>query len=697
MKTMVTVVALMAVLFAARWAYAAAIEPADASAAQAWVADAIERAAAGPFSFVYGGKPSAELLPGWKVQREMKDGQFRIAWTCPDTGLEVRLEGAALADSPTVEWVVYLKNTGASDTPILEDIQALDVVVPTTNGDPTLHYAKGATCSIEDYRPMTRVLNKGGRTHLQPNGGRSSSDFMPFFNLEQPGAKGLIVGVGWSGEWAVDFERDKGGANVRARCGMAHTHLTLHPGEEIRTPRIAVLFYEGGSWQRGQNLLRSYVLAHHRPTVSGKPFDMPALNGNWGGTSAEHHLENIREIVNHDLPFEYYWIDAEWFGHGKWHQTAGDWTAKADLYPQGFKPLADALHASGRKLLLWFEPERVCEGTPWYTERQEWLLDVPKERRHYCWGASQADPDWVSWESSRNQIRENDRLFNLGIPEARAFLTDYMSAKIDAFGLDCFRHDANIAPLEFWLAADAPDRQGMTEIRWVEGLYAFWDGLLERHPNLIIDNCASGGRRIDLESMSRSTPFWRTDYPANATVKQCHTFGVSFWAPLNATGNVNPRTADAYEFRSSWSSSLAFGLFGNGDAAQAESSQGAAELDKAKTALQQYRSLQKYFLGDYYALTEYSQAEDAWMAWQLHRGDLNEGIVQVFRRAKSVCNAGALALQGLDPKATYTVENLDTHETQTATGEDLATKGLSVSLSERPSSALFVYRMAADK
>ncbi len=41
----------------------------------------------------------------------------------------------------------------------------------------------------------------------------------------------------------------------------------------------------------------------------------------------------------------------------------------------------------------------------------------------------------------------------------------------------------------------------MTEIRYVEGHYAMWDELRARHPGLWIDNCASGGRRIDLETL----------------------------------------------------------------------------------------------------------------------------------------------------------------------------------------------------
>ena len=674
--------------------FAALPLPAEMTEAREWAEARWLDPAKAPFSFVYDGKPSAELLgassgPEKKVLANGAVQESRV-YSVGDAGLQVRVESVICPDFPVLEYVVYLKNTGAADTPIIEQFQALDMTAPVTLKDPVLYYAKGATCSMEDYRPMQRVLNKGGRTHLEPGGGRSSSDFLPFFNLVPKAEGGMVLALGWSGEWAADFAREHPD-EVHVRAGMALTHLRLHPGEEIRTPRIAVLLYQGER-MRGQNLLRGFILAHHRPTVNGKAFDMPMFNGNWGGTRAEDHLKNIQAIANYDLPFDYYWIDAEWFGTGRWHQTAGDWRVKQDLYPEGFKPLSDSLHQSGRKLLLWFEPERVCEGTPWYTEHAPWLLDIPKERRAYNWGASQAEPDWVRWESLRNQIKENDRLFNLALPEARAFLTDFISSKIDEFGLDCFRHDANIAPLEFWRAADAPDRQGITEIRWIEGLYAFWDALLERHPGLIIDNCASGGRRVDLESIGRSTPFWRTDYAGNVTGKQCHTYGISFWVPLNATGGVNPARDGAYAWRSSISSSIAFGLFGNGDAAQALSVPADFPAEAARKLLLEYRSLQKYYLGDYYPLTEYSQAEDAWIAWQFDRPDLGEGMAQVFRRPGSICESGRIRLHGLDPETSYAVTNVDTQNTQSMRGGELSATGFSLSLNEAPASAILTYK-----
>jgi hypothetical protein len=60
----------------------------------------------------------------------------------------------------------------------------------------------------------------------------------------------------------------------------------------------------------------------------------------------------------------------------------------------------------------------------------------------------------VKSESLRNQIKEHDRLFNLALPEARHFLTDFLSARVTEFGLDCYRHEANGQALwvlwQFW-------------------------------------------------------------------------------------------------------------------------------------------------------------------------------------------------------------------------------------------------------
>ncbi len=655
-----------------------------------------------PFSFIYGGKPSADLLPGWKceiktVTANTMTEQREITYTDPATGLVVRSVVSIFKDFPAVEWTMYFKNTGGVDTPILQDIQALDATLSSSDGDPIIHYAKGATCSVNDFMPITRTLGKHGHLHLEPGGGRSSSEFLPFFNMEVKG-EGAIMAIGWSGEWAASFDHPEEGAHFQARAGMALTHLKLHPGEEIRTPKILMLFWQGER-RRGNNLLRQFILAHHRPMVGGKPVVVPITNINWGATAAADHLENIRQIIAHELPMDYYWIDAGWFGNGPWWKNVGNWQVNKDLYPDGFKPISDLLHSAGRKLLIWFEPERVCEGTPWYTQHSQWLLEVPKDKRVFRgfggkgdWDIPESDPRWVPTESARNQMQENDRLFNLAIPEAREFLTNFISGKIDEFGLDCFRNDSNIAPLEFWRAADTPDRQGITEIRWIEGFYAFWDELRRRHPNLMIDDCASGGRRIDLETIGRSTALSRTDFVGHILANQCHTYGLLQWVPLNTTIIGNLSSNNDYQIRSGMTSGLAYGLFGFGDNPQGKTDYQTFPFADVKRSLEQYRPIREYFYGDYYPLTEYTQATEAWMAYQLDLPDKHEGLVVVLKRSLSDYTRATFPLRALEANAVYEIVNLDTNQTQTVTGRELMDKGLETRLLKKPDSALLHYR-----
>ncbi|MCZ7640381.1 MAG: alpha-galactosidase [Verrucomicrobia bacterium] len=626
-------------------------------------ADAAE---ANPFglSFQLGQTPSTNLLPTWtRSLRASADaaGLLRreVTYADPATGLQVRLETVAFGDFPAIEWVAHFRNQGTADTPLLENLLALDTALPLPPSPATtLHWAKGGVASFDDFAPQLTVLKPGTNLRLQPGGGRSSSQVLPFFNVEGPGG-GIVTAIGWTGEWAADFSADAQGT-VSLKTGLAKTRLVLKPGEEVRTPRMLLLFYQGDRW-RGQNLLRRFLLAHHRPTVHGRPMTPPITCGNWGGTRAEVHLDNIRRIVEERLPVDYYWIDAEWYGTGGWPTSVGDWRVKTALYPEGFKPLSDALRQHDRELMLWFEPERVHRGTPWHRDHADWLLTT---------GGDNA-------------------LFNLGLPAAREFLTRFIGDRVEEFGLGCYRQDFNIDPLGFWQKTDAPDRQGMAEIRYIEGLYAFWDGLRARHPGLLIDNCASGGRRIDLETVGRSTPFWRTDGPRDPIAHQCHTYGLLAWVPLSATSQDRP--GDDYEFRSSMCSSLCLNWWVSGDVA-AERVPAGFPFDWARRTLAQYVEIRDFYLGDYYPLTPYSQARDVWMAYQLDRPEAGDGLVVVLRRPDSPYESARLPLRQLRPDATYAVRDLDAGTTTPVAGRELIERGLEVRISARPGSALLTYR-----
>jgi len=311
--------------------------------------------------------------------------------------------------------------------------------------------------------------------------------------------------------------------------------------------------------------------------------------------------------------------------------------------------------------MLWFEPERVRKDSDWYRTHHDWVIDLQRD----------------------------DCLFDLGNPAARTFLIDFISARIDEFGLGCYRQDFNMDPRDFWRAADAPDRQGMGEIRHIEGLYAFWDGLLARHPGLWIDNCASGGRRIDLETVGRATPFWRTDGPRDAVAHQCHTFGLMAWVPLSATSQ--DREGDDYEFRSSISSGLCVNWWHSGDGPQ-KPFYPEFPFAWGKRVLDQYLALRHLYYGDYYPLTPWSAEQSQWLGWQFDCPENGAGMIQVFRRQESIYESGRVQLHGLVPEAVYALTDLDTGTTTEASGRDLAEKGLLIALGTRPAAALVTYQ-----
>jgi alpha-galactosidase len=313
---------------------------------------------------------------------------------------------------------------------------------------------------------------------------------------------------------------------------------------------------------------------------------------------------------------------------------------------------------------------KLTKGTPEY------------QQRNMSWGVPHEDPRWVLWESRRSQITAGDRLWNMGQPAARRFLTDWLSARIGEFGLDWYREDFNVAPLEYWQEADPPDRRGIAEIRYVEGLYAMWDDLLARHPHLAIDNCASGGRRIDLETIGRATALWRTDWPVDALHRQCHTFGLMSWVPLHMSDGAVLEKGNEYEIRSAMTAGLNVKLTPKDDEASDR---------QAKALIDHYLNLRRFYYGDYYPLTRYSQSQDAWMAYQLHLPADEEGLIVVFRRPASQQESRLLPLHGLDRSAAYQIVDLDTGKVRTAQGADLLDRGLEVQLTQKPGSALLRY------
>jgi len=659
-----------------------------------WVKQSFTPAGDYPFRFGYDGVTSKDLLKDlpcdWRTEL-LSEGRERItlAQTLPD-GLHVMAETTHFTDEGAAEWVLYFENTGEHDTKILSDVKALSLAVQyppfRTAGtqqygahDIELLYAGGSDCKVDDFLPCKEVLHhisNCANMHFGSRNGRPTSGShgcMPYFNFRTLDT-GVIFAVGWAGQWEMDFQRWYSEADgqfyIRFEAGMPDTHLVLHPGERIRSPRILLMPWNGCQ-EDSQNAFRRFMLAHHHPHIDNKPVRLPLSILSWG-TSEADHFKQLDAIKKSGIKADAYWIDAGWYGpegthcddlrSNDWSNNVGYFDHDVSRYPNGLKPVSDRVHELGMKLMLWFEHERAMPGTPLVLSHPEFFI-----------------VDKSGWF-----------IFNMGLPEAREWMTEMLSRKITEYGIDILRIDQNADTLGAWNSADASDRRGMTQIRCVEGFYQLWDTLLTRFPDLIIDNCASGGRRLEFEAMTRSVALTRTDYmcytDSDPLGHQAQTCGLGMWVPVSS---VSGGTKDPYQWRS---------RINNGCCIESELIYEALENPETMGVLRQrlseFECIRDLYAADMYFLTDVNISWKEWLAFQLNDPNSDRGAVLSFRRDVCPFESARYRLKGLDPSAIYKLEDTDSGQKSKHTGEFLMEKGLLVMLTApRESSLIFINKI----
>ena len=354
--------------------------------------------------------------------------------------------------------MLWLTNRGAADTPVIEDVQALNLVL----GDPlpgehgfVLHRTNGGWNGPTNHGMRQVELGPGAMETMAGFYGHSNRRDFPYFRIDSRSAA-LVVAVGWSGQWRADVSCEKR-ERLRVTAGQETTHFKLHPGERVRTPRILLL-----SWPQDRiesnSQFRRLLVKHYVPPWHGRP-PLPALytntcfaHGGGGGWLNECNAANQIALIRALKPLgvEAVITDAGWF-LGGWPSGAGNWTPDPAKYPQGMAPVAAAAKECGTIYGLWFEPERAVAGTKLYREHPEWLLT--------------------------NASSPNCGLVNFGLPAVRRHFLEMLDGYLKLPGFHVYRQDCNMQTMPFWRAAEAADRQGITEMKYIAGLYEYWDAI----------------------------------------------------------------------------------------------------------------------------------------------------------------------------------------------------------------------------
>ena len=123
-------------------------------------------------------------------------------------------------------------------------------------------------------------------------------------------------------------------------------------------------------------------------------------------------------------------------------------------------------------------------------------------------------------------------MVDFGNAEVQDYFSKILDRYIRTLKLAYIRWDCNLHDISaFWAMKDSPDRRGMSEIRHIEGIRRVEQFVRDRHPDVILESCASGGRRIDLATLQNRHTVWISDATAGASIIRFHLEGLNYLLP----------------------------------------------------------------------------------------------------------------------------------------------------------------------
>lgn len=605
-------------------------------------------------AFDYDGKPAQTdgshartTVAGSQTETTRYAAESRTM-TAADGRLQIQLDGKTYKGFPAEECAVLVTNLSKTEpTGITSNFRSLKLSVdkPESANAVTVNVLRGSTCKPTDFVPETFSIEAGKEQVLATTCGRSSNDYIPFLELNLDERNGYLFAIGWTGSWKARFANT--GTTVDVEIGMERTHFRLLPGETIRQPAVLVFARQHQTRREFKTLVHRFLLENKVPRDSQGRVIPPILAvASGGGNKTPQMMADILQYcLDHQLPFDTYWVDAGWYGAPhedelysncgpNWWKYVGDWRVNTTTHPTGdLLPIAKAVDQAGLKFLLWFEPERMTDSAP--------ILQTHPEYRH-------------------------GQLVDYGNPEALRWIQDTVYGIIAKHRIDVYRQDFNMDPGPVWRGMDAADRIGIAEAKHIAGMYRFLDDMRSRFPDILQENCSSGGRRIDIEMISRAHTYCRSDYYIGRKPGD-----TAFVLGQNATLNLMPYlpfqgcefncvpVGDDYAAFSIISSGMVItpSDFDGGILRRKITDQETAWFKKVFDIAVRMRP---FYLGDFYQLTDETAAgDDVWCAWQGDRPDLKAGFAIFFRRAAAAGETRAFQLGGIEPNAAYQVDCYD--------------------------------------
>ncbi|MFQ3549621.1 MAG: glycoside hydrolase family 36 protein [Armatimonadota bacterium] len=388
-----------------------------------------------------------------------------------------------------------IQNT-SSDVHKIENIRSM-ILVENANKDITVvksDWAKEA---------QFKKVSLSAEMYAVGSKGRSCSEYSPHAMITSKNSQNTLFDILPFGDWRISFEKIKHNDSVRVFIdGYNDNQYIELSSDEIYSvfPEYIIQISNEVNYVKAWENTQRYVLSRIR-----KPKDtLPVVYNSWFDQfqRISYHSLERQLFAAKEIGCDVFVVDAGWFSPGAtdWDMV-GDWRENTSNFPdKTLTDFANLVRQMGLTFGIWMEPERVHINAPARKEHPEWFIQSYSSKYFY--------PDLTK-------------------PEARNWVLSVISDTIERYGAGWIKVDCNF---EF---SDDPYNSSHNQrlIEW----YGIIDEIADRFPDLIIEGCASGGMRTDIETLSHFQTHFLTDTVDPIEVVRI-AFGSFAWIPPRYSG-----------------------------------------------------------------------------------------------------------------------------------------------------------------
>ena len=395
---------------------------------------------------------------------------------------ELRNEGT---EDLGIEYVSSFALTGIEKEGLMNSDEKLEILVPHNAWQKELIWNRYSLDDLGMSISQPHEIRRSSQTVSVGNTGNwSTKNYLPMGCVKNNETDSMLFWqIEHNGSWYWEISDQDGHMYVQLSGPtehQSHWWKNLKPGDSFVSVPVSVgsVF---GDIDEAAGELTKYRRAIRRKNRDNETLSVifnDYMNCLWGDPTTEKELPLIDKA--HEAGCEYFCVDCGWYSDGFWWDGVGEWLPSEKRFPGGLKEVMDYIRSKGMIPGVWLELEVMG-------------IKCPK--------ADRVPDDWYFMRHGKRVYDRSRYQLDFRNPEVITHATEVIDRLVGEYGVGYIKMDYNIEPgigteVNSDSCGDGLLGHNRAYLKWLDGIFA-------KYPDLIIENCSSGGLRMDYAMLSR--------------------------------------------------------------------------------------------------------------------------------------------------------------------------------------------------